>query len=67
MDSGAGDAWDELSSRTIENEVQDICEDVVNVFDDAGVSLEEVRAYFYDSDSSLIDSFTYNVDDETLD
>ncbi|WP_338833506.1 hypothetical protein MHLNE_24380 [Moorella humiferrea] len=65
--SGASDAWDELSSSTIENEVQDICEDVVNVFDDAGINLEEVRAYFYDNDSSLIDSFTYNVDDETLD
>ncbi|KYH33583.1 copper amine oxidase N-terminal domain-containing protein [Neomoorella mulderi] len=65
--SGAGDAWDELSSSTIENEVQDICEDVVNVFDDAGVSLKEVRAYFYDNNSSLLDSFTYNVDDETLD
>lgn len=58
---------DELSSSIIENEVQDICEDVVNVFDDAGVSLKEVRAYFYNSDSSLIDSFSYDVDAETLD
>lgn len=65
--SGAGDAWDDLSSRTIENEVQDICADVVDVFDDAGISLEDVRAYFYDADSTLIDSFTYDVDDESVD
>ncbi|GEA14281.1 hypothetical protein E308F_05230 [Moorella sp. E308F] len=62
----AGDAWDALSSRTIENDVLDICEDVVGVFDDVGVSLEEMRVYLYYYDYNLLDSFTYYVDDETL-
>lgn len=64
--SGAGGAWDELSSSTIKNEVRDICADVVDVFKDAGISPEEIWVYFYDTGSSLLDSFTYDVDNKTL-
>ncbi|WP_338824245.1 hypothetical protein MHOCP_23410 [Moorella humiferrea] len=65
-DSNAADAWDDLSSSTIEDDVTDICEDVVDIFDDAGISLEEVRVYLYDYDYNDLDYFTYYVDDENL-
>ncbi|WP_172613806.1 copper amine oxidase N-terminal domain-containing protein [Moorella sp. E308F] len=65
-DSDAADAWDDLNSSTIEDDVTDICEEVVDIFDDAGISLEEVRTYLYDYDDNRLDYFTYYVDDETL-
>ncbi|MBE3581911.1 MAG: copper amine oxidase N-terminal domain-containing protein [Thermoanaerobacteraceae bacterium] len=65
--SSAGEDWEDLSSSTIEGEVQDICEDIVEVFADADIDLEQVRVYFYDADSNDLGSFTYDVDEETLD
>lgn len=64
--SSARSAWEALSSSKLKSEVLDICEEVVDVFDDAGISLAEVKLYFYDSSSTLLKSFLYDVDDETL-
>ncbi|MGB9661026.1 MAG: stalk domain-containing protein [Moorellaceae bacterium] len=64
--SSARSTWEDLSSSKLKSEVLDICEEVVDVFDDAGISLAEVKLYFYDSSSTLLKSFLYDVDEETL-
>ncbi|MGB9860072.1 MAG: stalk domain-containing protein [Moorellaceae bacterium] len=64
--SDAEEAWDDLSSSKLKSEVLDIAEEVVDVFEDADISLEEVKLYFYDSSSTLLKSFLYDVDEETL-
>lgn len=65
--SNARDTWKNLSSSRIKIYVKNICEYVAEVFEDAGADLEEIKLYFYDNSSQLLDTFTYDVDEEELD
>lgn len=57
-----------MSSSAIESDVEDICEDLADAFsDDAGVDLDLVVVSFYDEDSDLLDSYEYDVADQSLD
>jgi hypothetical protein len=59
--------WDDLSDSEIESDVEDICQDIADAFeDDADISLELIKIYFYDRDDSLLDSFNYDVEDGEL-
>lgn len=60
--------WDHLSDSTIENDVMDICQEIAETFeDDADINLDTVTIHFYDSDSDLLSSFDYDVDNQDLD
>ena len=59
-DPGADVEWEDLSSGTIESDVIDICEDIVNAFDDADISIDTIDISFYDDDEIFIDSFDYD-------
>ncbi|MCL6477276.1 MAG: copper amine oxidase N-terminal domain-containing protein [Peptococcaceae bacterium] len=58
--------WDGLSDSNIENDVEDICEEIADTFEDADISLETVTIYFYDDDDDLLSSFDYDVSDGEL-
>jgi len=59
--------WGYLSDSEIESDVEDICQDIADAFeDDADISLEEIRIYFYDRDDNSLDSFNYDVEDGEL-
>ncbi|MBF7081611.1 hypothetical protein IT084_01265 [Desulfallas sp. Bu1-1] len=67
-DNDASSKWDDMSQSVIESDVESICEDIAEIFeDDAGADPEVVDIYFYDESSDLLDSFTYDVDSGTLD
>lgn len=66
-DSNAADDWDALSGSTIENDVIDICEDIVDAFDEEDIDIETIDISFYDEDELYIDSYDYDVDDGELD
>lgn len=66
-DSNAADDWDDLSGSTIENDVIDICEDIVDAFDEEDIDIETIDISFYDEDELYIDSYDYDVDDGDLD
>jgi hypothetical protein len=59
-DPGADVDWEDLSSGTIESDVIDICEDIVNAFEDADISIDTIDISFYDDEEIFIDSFDYD-------
>ncbi len=66
-DYDASQRWDKLSTSVIEDDVESICEDIAETFeDDAGVDPEWVYISFYDEDLRLLGSYEYNVDDGSL-
>lgn len=66
-DDDAEDEWDELyDDGDLEDYIIDICEDIVEVFDDeAGIDLETVDIRFYDDNGSL-GSYEYDADEGEL-
>lgn len=67
-DSDASSRWPDISDSDMEKDVEDICDDIVDIFDDdAGVDVETVYIYFYDENDRLLDDFEYDVDSGTLD
>lgn len=67
--SSASSKWNSTSSSTIDNDVIDICEEIVETFEeDADITLETVDISFYDENTNnLLDSFDYDVDNGELD
>ncbi|HBX23650.1 MAG TPA: hypothetical protein DEF34_08490 [Desulfotomaculum sp.] len=67
-DDDAYDLWDDLSTGEIENDVEDICVDIAETFEnDANADPEVVRIYFYDENSDLLESYDYDVAYGSLD
>ncbi|SFH07109.1 Copper amine oxidase N-terminal domain-containing protein [Desulfotomaculum arcticum] len=66
--SDAYTKWFDMSNSAIEDDVESICDDIAQAFeDDADVDPDTVRIYFYDDDDSDLDDFTYDVSRERLD
>ncbi|SFG63142.1 S-layer homology domain-containing protein [Desulfotomaculum arcticum] len=60
--------WDDLNSSDVENEVEIICEEIAESFQDAaGAEPAMINIYLYDKDAHLLESYEYDVEDETLD
>lgn len=63
-DSNASSIFD---SENIISDLESLCEDIVNAFeDDADVDPEIFSIYIYDEDNTRLDIFTYDIDDETI-
>lgn len=68
-DDDVEDEWDELDDDgDLEDYIIDICEDIVDIFDDeAGIDLETIYIRFYNDDNvSLSSYYEYDVDDGDL-
>jgi len=60
--------WDDLDNSDIEDDVENICEDIAQAFqDDADAEPVMIYVYLYDEDSYLLESYQYDVEEESLD
>jgi len=67
-DNDASQRWSKLSTSVFEDDVESICENIAETFeDDAGVDPEWVYISFYDEKSRLLKSYEYDVIDGSLD
>jgi len=67
-DNHAKDDWGDLSSATKKGDVEDICKEIAETFeDDADANPEYVTANFYDENFRFIEGFEYDVAYRTLD
>lgn len=67
-DNDASSVWDDITTSTLESYIEYIGEDIADTFDeDANVTLDIVKLYFYDENLDELDDFEYDVDDQTLD
>lgn len=58
--------WDSLTKTRRTSDIEDICEDLVDEFEEADVDPEYVDISFYDDYGDLLDSFEYDVDKRDL-
>jgi len=65
-DNNCSIVWAGLTNSTIKGYVESICSDIAGVYDDEDVNLDTLRVYFYDEDNSLLNSFKYDVGNDTL-
>lgn len=62
----AYDDWNSLSTTKIKDEVDDICDDIVKMFDDEGVSIYLIYINFYDKDGDSLSNGNLKYDDGDL-
>ncbi len=60
--------WEDLDSSDVENDVENICEDIAQAFqDDADAEPVMIYISLHDDDSYLLESYNYDVEEESLD
>ncbi|WP_347489306.1 copper amine oxidase N-terminal domain-containing protein [Desulfoscipio sp. XC116] len=65
-DDDCSELWADSNNNTIRNDVEDICRDIAEKFDDEDVKVDNVRAYFFDENDKSLDSYRYDFDIEIL-
>lgn len=60
--------WDDLNSSDVEGDVEIICEEIAEAFqDDADAEPVMIYIYLHDEDLHLLESYEYDVENESLD
>ncbi len=67
-DDDAAEQWDDLSTSEKENDVEDICQDIADAFeDDANAEPEIISIFFYDEGGDSLESYEYDVKYDVFD